>query len=76
MRTATQSVPTARLAKVTERDVATDEKAMIDRIAELRLKETSSLEAIGYLIGADPAQLSRYLKGTRGTTLTNYQRIA
>ena len=55
-----------------ERDVATDEKAMIDRIAELRLTETSSLEAIGYLIGANPAQLSRYLKGIRGTTPTNY----
>ena len=58
------------------RDVAIDEKAMIDAISELRQKESSSLEAIGYLMGADPAQLSRYLKGTRSTTLTNYLRIA
>ena len=58
------------------RDVAADEKALIDAIAELRHKESSSLEAIGYLMGADPAQLSRYLKGTRSTTLTNYLRIA
>ena len=49
---------------------------MIDAISELRQKELSSLEAIGYLMGADPAQLSRYLKGTRSTTLTNYLRIA
>jgi transcriptional regulator with XRE-family HTH domain len=58
------------------RDVANDEKAMIDMIAELRRRDASSLEAIGYLMGADPAQLSRYLKGTRSTTLTNYLRIA
>jgi transcriptional regulator with XRE-family HTH domain len=58
------------------RDVASDEKAMIDAISDLRHKESSSLEAIGYLMGADPAQLSRYLKGTRSTTLTNYLRIA
>ena len=58
------------------RDVAIDEKAMIDAISELRQKESSSLEAIGYLMGADPAQLSRYLKGTHSTTLTNYLRIA
>lgn len=58
------------------RDVAIDEKAMIDAISNLRQKEASSLEAIGYLMGADPAQLSRYLKGTRSTTLTNYIRIA
>ena len=58
------------------RDVASDEKAMIDAISDLRHKESSSLEAIGYLMGADPAQLSRYLKGTRSTTLTNYIRIA
>ena len=58
------------------RDVAIDEKAMIDAISDLRQKEASSLEAIGYLMGSDPAQLSRYLKGTRSTTLTNYIRIA
>ena len=51
------------------RDVAIDEKAMIDAISELRQKESSSLEAIGYLMGADPAQLSRYLKGTAARCL-------
>jgi transcriptional regulator with XRE-family HTH domain len=58
------------------RDVASDEKAMIDEISNLREQESASLEAIGCLMGADPAQLSRYLKGTRSTTLTNYIRIA
>lgn len=58
------------------RDVAADEKAMIEAISGLRQQQSSSLEAIGYLMGADPAQLSRYLKGTRSTTLTNYLRIA
>jgi transcriptional regulator with XRE-family HTH domain len=58
------------------RDVASDEKAMIDAISDLRHRESSSLEAIGYLMGADPAQLSRYLKGTRSISLANYIRIA
>jgi hypothetical protein len=57
-----------------ESDVAADEKAIIDAIAALRHKE--SLEAIGFLIGADPAQISRHLKGSRSTTLANYIRIA
>jgi hypothetical protein len=55
-------------------DVAADEKAIVEAIAALRQKE--SLEAIGFLLGADPAQISRHLKGTRSTTLTNYIRIA
>ena len=58
------------------RDVAIDEKAMIDAISNLRERESASLEAIGYLMGADPAQLSRYPEGARSTTLTNYIRIA
>jgi len=56
-------------------DVATDEKAIVDAIAALR-GEASSLEAIGYLLGADPAQISRHLRGVSGTTLINYIRIA
>lgn len=55
-------------------DVAADEKSIIEAIASLRQKE--SLEVIGFLLGADPAQISRHLKGTRRTTLTNYLRIA
>lgn len=57
-----------------EADVGADEKAIVEAIAALRQKE--SLEAIGFLLGADPAQVSRHLKGTRSTTLTNYIRIA
>jgi hypothetical protein len=57
-------------------EVAADEKAMIDAIAALRQKEASTLEAIGFLMGTDPGQISRYLKGTSSTTLTNYIKIA
>jgi hypothetical protein len=56
-------------------DVAADEKAIVDAIAALR-GEASSLEAIGYLLGTDPAQISRHLRGVSSTTLTNYIRIA
>jgi hypothetical protein len=57
-------------------DVASDENAILQEIGERRRLSTVSLEAIGYLIGSDPAQLSRYLKGTCGVTLINYLRIA
>jgi hypothetical protein len=57
-------------------DVANDEKAIIDAIALLRQNDASSLEAIGFLLGTDSAQISRHLKGTSSTTLTNYLRIA
>jgi hypothetical protein len=56
-------------------DVATDERAIVDAIAALR-REASSIEAIGYLLGTDPAQISRHLSGVSSTTLTNYIRIA
>lgn len=56
-------------------DVKTDEQAIIENIAELRRQSSVSLEAIGYLMGSDPAQISRYLKGSCSTTLTNYLRI-
>jgi hypothetical protein len=56
-------------------DVAADEKAIVGAIAALR-GEASSLEAIGYLLGTDPAQISRHLRGVSNTTLTNYIRIA
>jgi hypothetical protein len=56
-------------------DVASDEKAIVDAIAALR-GEASSIEAIGYLLGTDPAQISRHLRGVSSTTLTNYIRIA
>src|ERR1700741_4807348 len=56
-------------------DVAADEKAIVDAIAALR-GGASSLEAIGYLLGTDPVQISRHLRGVSSTTLTNYIRIA
>ena len=57
-------------------DVKTDEQTIIEQIAEIRRQSAVSLEAIGYLLGSDPAQISRYLKGACSTTLTNYLRIA
>ena len=57
-------------------EVTTDEQAILDEIGQLRRLSSVSLEAIGYLMGSDPAQLSRCLKGTCSMTLTNYLRIA
>src|ERR1700761_408495 len=76
MRTCNRHFPGTDLgtSQKLESDVAADEKAIVEAIAALRRKE--SLEAIGFLLGADPAQISRHLKGSRSTTLTNYLRIA
>ncbi len=57
-------------------DVAEDEKLIIDEILERRQGNPMSLEAIGFMLGADPSQISRYLNGTSSVTLTNYLRIA
>jgi hypothetical protein len=57
-------------------DVKIDEQTIIEQIAELRRRSAISLEAMGYLMGSDPAQISRYLKGACSTSLTNYLRIA
>jgi hypothetical protein len=57
-------------------DVARDEEACINEILELRRTNPMSLEAIGFLLGTDPSQISRYLKGNSSVTLTNYLRIA
>ncbi|MEI8150322.1 MAG: helix-turn-helix transcriptional regulator [Hyphomicrobiales bacterium] len=57
-------------------DVIKDEQAIIEGIVKLRRQSSVSLEAIGYLMGSDPAQISRYLKGVSSITLTNYLRIA
>lgn len=57
-------------------DVAADEKLIINEILERRQENPMSLEAIGFMLGADPSQISRYLNGTSGVTLTNYLRIA
>lgn len=57
-------------------EVATDEQGIVAAIRELREKEGVSLEALGFLLGTEAAQLSRHLKGTCGTSLTNYVRIA
>jgi transcriptional regulator with XRE-family HTH domain len=57
-------------------DVKTDEEMMVGALAELRRSASVSLEAIGYLLGSDPAQVSRYLKGSCSISFTNYLRIA
>ena len=57
-------------------EVAHDEKTIISQMLEQRRDNPMSLEAIGFLLGADPSQISRYLNGTSGVTLTNYLRIA
>jgi len=57
-------------------EVAQDEDAIIGEITELRRTNPMSLEAIGFLLGTDPSQISRYLKGNSSITLTNYLRIA
>ena len=78
MRTRTRDFPGAD-RETNERltlDVARDEEAIINEILELRRTNTISLEAIGFLLGADPSQVSRYLNGTSSVTLTNYLRIA
>lgn len=78
MRTRTRDFPGADL-ETSERlasEVASDEKTIISEILGLRRDNPMSLEAIGFLLGADPSQLSRYLNGTSGVTLTNYLRIA
>lgn len=78
MRTRTRDFPGAdqetseRLAS----EVACDEKAIIGEVLELRRHNPMSLEQIGFLLGADPSQISRYLNGASGVTLTNYLRIA
>jgi len=78
MRTRTRDFPGAD-RETNERltlDVARDEEAIINDILELRRTNPISLEAIGFLLGADPSQVSRYLNGTSSVTLTNYLRIA
>jgi hypothetical protein len=57
-------------------EVAGDEQAIINELLELRRINPLSLEAIGFLLGTDPSQISRYLRGSSGVTLTNYLRIA
>lgn len=78
MRTRTRDFPGAD-QETSERlafEVACDEKTIISEVLELRRNHPMSLEEIGFLLGADPSQISRYLNGTSGVTLTNYLRIA
>jgi transcriptional regulator with XRE-family HTH domain len=78
MRTRTRDFPGAD-RETNERlalDVARDEESIINAILELRRTNAMSLEAIGFLLGTDPSQISRYLKGNSSVTLTNYLRIA
>lgn len=57
-------------------DVARDEESIINAILAVRQTNPMSLEAIAFLLGADPSQISRYLKGSSSVTLTNYVRVA
>ena len=57
-------------------DVAEDEEAIIHSIHELRRSNPISLEAMGFLLGTGPGQISRYLNRSASVTLTNYLRIA
>lgn len=56
-------------------EITADEKAIVAAIRSLREKEAVSLEEIGFLLGVGAGQISRYLSGSCGTTLTNYLRI-
>ena len=78
MRTCNRNFPGAdpEISDQLALEVAADEKAIVDAIAALRQGEASSLEAVGYLLGTDAAQISRHLRGVSSTTLTNYLRIA
>jgi len=57
-------------------EVAIDESAILDSLAQLRKERSASLEAIAYILGNNPGRLSGYLKGSTTTSLTNYLRIA
>ncbi len=57
-------------------DIAADEKAIVTALRSLREQEAVSLEEIGFVLGVGAGQISRYLNGSCGTTLTNYLRIA
>ena len=56
-------------------EVTRDEEAFINAMLELRRKNTMSLEAIGFLLGTDPSQISRYLKGHSSVTITELPSI-
>ena len=58
------------------RDVACDEEAIPNEITGLRRTDPISLEAIGFQLGVDASQVSRYLSGISSVTLANYLRIA
>lgn len=52
-------------------EVAIDERAILDSLAQLRKERSASLEAIAYILGNNPGRLSGYLKGSTTTSLTN-----
>jgi transcriptional regulator with XRE-family HTH domain len=57
------------------KDVCDDERAILEAIRSVRQEQALSLEEIGFLLGVGAGQISRYLRGNRGTTLVNYLRI-
>lgn len=78
MRTRTRDFPGVEheTSELLAREVASDEKLIIDEVLAKRRDNGMSLESIGFMLGADPSQISRYLNGTSSVTLTNYLRIA
>jgi transcriptional regulator with XRE-family HTH domain len=78
MRTRTRNFPGTdhKTSEQLALDVARDEEAIINAMLEIRRTNPMSLEAIAFLLGTDPSQISRYLKGNSSVTLTNYLRIA
>ena len=59
-----------------EEDVAHDERAFLDRLAELREGEGISLETLGFMLGTTGGHISRYLKYDGRITLVNFLRVA
>jgi transcriptional regulator with XRE-family HTH domain len=78
MRTRTRDFPGTdhKTSEQLALEVARDEEVIINAIIALRQTNPMSLEAIGFLLGTDPSQISRYLKGNSSVTITNYLRIA
>lgn len=57
------------------KDIHDDERAIIDAIHSVRKEQAVSLEEIGFILGVEASQISRYLTGNCDASLTNYLRI-
>lgn len=52
------------------RELAADQRAVVDAISSLREKESANLEEVGFLLGIGAGQISQYLSGVAATSLT------